>query len=70
MKRIEKNFIERQQKTYRQLVQNNIDERNNYLQSYRKYLDNQKEISKIKEEKSFKKYENYVSIFFLFIILI
>ena len=65
MKRIEKNFNENREKTYRKLVQNNLDERNNYEESFRKYMEKQKELSEIKKEKAFKKYENYVSNIFI-----
>ena len=71
MKRIEKNFTDRQQRIYKELVKNNLDERNNYLKSFRKYLDEQKKINKIKEEKAFKRYESYVrTIIFYFKFLV
>ena len=65
MRKIEKNYNENREETYRILVQNNIDERNNYMESFKKYLEKQKELSEIKREKAFKKYESFVSIIFI-----
>lgn len=65
MRKIEKNYNENREETYRKLVQNNIDERNNYMESFKKCLEKQKELSEIKREKAFKKYESFVSIFIL-----
>ncbi len=65
MRKIEKNYNENREETYRKLVQNNIDERNNYMESFKKYLEKQKELSEIKREKAFKKYESFVSIIFI-----
>jgi len=61
--RIEKNYNENRQKTYKKLIKRNIIERDNFLNSLNKYLEKQKELSESKKEKSFKKYQGYVSIY-------
>ena len=63
MNRIEKNYNENRQKTYKKLLKRNIVERDNYMNSLNKYLEKQKELSESKKEKAFKKYQGYVSIY-------
>ena len=70
MNRIEKNYSDNQQKIYRQLVKKNEVERENYLSSLNRYIEKQKEISKTKEEKAFKRYQSYVSIFIYILLYI
>ena len=62
MNRIEKNYNENRQKTYKKLIKRNIIERDNYITSLNKYIERQKELSESKKEKAFKKYQSYVSI--------
>jgi intergrase/recombinase len=45
-------------------------ERENYLSSLNRYIEKQKEISKTKEEKAFKRYQSYVSIFIYILLYI
>ena len=63
MNRIEKNYNENRQKTYKKLIKRNIIERDNYINSLNKYIEKQKELSESKKEKAFKKYQGYVSIY-------
>lgn len=62
MNRIEKNYNENRQKTYKKLIKRNVIERDNYITSLNKYIERQKELSESKKEKAFKKYQSYVSI--------
>ena len=55
MNRIEKNYNENRQKTYKKLIKRNIIERDNYINSLNKYIEKQKELSESKKEKAFKK---------------
>jgi len=68
--RIEKNYNENRQKTYKKLIKRNIIERDNYINSLNKYIEKQKELSESKKEKAFKKYQGYVSIYTYIYILI
>jgi hypothetical protein len=61
--RIEKNYNDNRQKIYKKLVKKNITERDNYINSLNKYLKEQEQLTEIKREKAFKKYQGYVSIF-------
>ena len=63
MNRIEKNYNENRQKIYKKLVNKNVTERDNYINSLNKYIEKQKELSESKKEKAFKKYQGYVSIY-------
>ena len=63
MNRIEKNYTDNRQKIYKKLVKKNITERDNYINSLNKYLKEQEQLTEIKREKAFKKYQGYVSIF-------
>ena len=63
MNRIEKNYNENRQKTYKKLIKRNIIERDNYINSLNKYIEKQKVLSESKKEKAFKKYQGYVSIY-------
>ena len=63
MNRIEKNYNENRQKSYKKLIKRNVIERDNFLNSLNKYLEKQKELSESKKEKAFKKYQGYVSIY-------
>lgn len=63
MNRIEKNYNDNRQKIYKKLVKKNITERDNYINSLNKYLKEQEQLTEIKREKAFKKYQGYVSIF-------
>ena len=63
MNRIEKNYNDNRQKIYKKLVKKNITERDNYISSLNKYLKEQEQLTEIKREKAFKKYQGYVSIF-------
>ena len=59
--RIEKNYIDNRQKIYRKLVKKNETERDNYINSLNKYLKEQEQLTELKKEKAFKKYQGYVS---------
>ena len=61
--RIEKNYIDNRQKIYRKLVKKNETERDNYINSLNKYLKEQEQLTELKKEKAFKKYQGYVSPF-------
>lgn len=61
--RIEKNYIDNKQKIYRKLVKKNETERDNYINSLNKYLKEQEQLTELKKEKAFKKYQGYVSPF-------
>ena len=61
MNRIEKNYIDNRQKIYRKLVKKNETERDNYINSLNKYLKEQEQLTELKKEKAFKKYQGYVS---------
>ena len=61
MNRIEKNYNENRQKTYKKLIKRNIIERDNYINSLNKFLKEQELITETKKEKAFKKYQGYVS---------
>ncbi len=63
MNRIEKNYIDNRQKIYRKLVKKNETERDNYINSLNKYLKEQEQLTELKKEKAFKKYQGYVSPF-------
>ena len=63
MNRIEKNYNDNRQKIYKKLVKKNTTERDNYINSLNKYLKEQEQLTEIKREKAFKKYQGYVSIF-------
>ena len=63
MNRIEKNYNDNRQKIYKKLVKKNIAERDNYVNSLKKYLKEQEQLTEIKREKAFKKYQGYVSLF-------
>ena len=63
MNRIEKNYNDNRQKIYKKLVKKNITERDNYINSLNKFLKEQEQLTEIKREKAFKKYQGYVSIF-------
>ncbi len=63
MNRIEKNYNENRQKTYKKLIKRNIIERDNYINSLNKYIEKQKELSESKKEKAFKKSQGSVSIY-------
>ena len=63
MNRIEKNYNDNRQKIYKKLVKKNITERDNYINSLNKYQKEQEQLTEIKREKAFKKYQGYVSIF-------
>ena len=63
MNRIEKNYNDNRQKIYKKLVKKNVTERDNYINSLNKYLKEQEQLTEIKREKAFKKYQGYVSIF-------
>ena len=69
MNRIEKNYNENRQKTYKKLIKRNIIERDNYINSLNKYLEKQKELSESKKEKAFKKYQGYVSIYICILLI-
>jgi hypothetical protein len=68
--RIEKNYNENRQKTYKKLIKRNVIERDNYITSLNKYIERQKELSESKKEKAFKKYQSYVSINIDYILII
>lgn len=70
MNRIEKNYNENRQKTYKKLIKRNVIERDNYITSLNKYIERQKELSESKKEKAFKKYQSYVSINIDYILII
>jgi hypothetical protein len=59
MNRIEKNYNDNRQKIYKKLVKKNITERDNYINSLNKYLKEQEQLTEIKREKAFKKYQGY-----------
>lgn len=61
--RIEKNYIDNRQKIYRKLVKKNETERDNYINSLNKYLKEQEQLTELKKEKAFKRYQGYVSPF-------
>ena len=61
--RIEKNYIDNRQKIYRKLVKKNETERDNYINSLNKFLKEQEQLTELKKEKAFKKYQGYVSPF-------
>jgi hypothetical protein len=61
--RIEKNYNDNRQKIYKKLVKKNITERDNYINGLNKYLKEQEQLTEIKREKAFKKYQGYVSPF-------
>ena len=63
MNRIEKNYNENRQKIYKKLVNKNVTERDNYINSFNKYLKEQEQLTELKKEKAFKKYQGYVSPF-------
>ena len=63
LNRIEKNYIDNRQKIYRKLVKKNETERDNYINSLNKYLKEQEQLTELKKEKAFKKYQGYVSLF-------
>ena len=70
MNRIEKNYNDNRQKLFKQLVKKNITERENYITSLNRYLKQQEEISEAKKAQAFKKYQGYVSLIKIIIIIL
>ena len=70
MKRIEKKYNEFRQKYYKSLVKKNNNEREHYITSLQNYLNKQKELSEIKKEKAFNRYQSFVSDIYLYINII
>ena len=70
MNRIEKNYNDNREKLFKQLVKKNITERENYITSLNRYLKQQEEISEAKKAQAFKKYQGYVSLIKIIIIIL
>ena len=69
MRIIENRHNQNRKKLHKNIVKKNKKERNNYISSLERYLTKKQEESIIKEEKSFQKYQSFVSIEILIIII-
>lgn len=62
MRQIEKRHNQNRLKLHKKIVKKNNKERNNFMTSLDKYLTKKKEESILRQEKSFKKYQSFVSL--------
>ena len=69
MRIIENRHNQNRKRLHKNIVKKNNRERNNYISSLERYLTKKQEESIIKEEKSFQKYQSFVSIEILIIII-
>lgn len=70
VKLIEKRNKENKEKIMNDIINKNNRERNNYIENMKRCLEKEKEEEVLKKEKSFKRYQRFVSIIKLIILVL